>query len=392
MINLDVTNYKVKYDKSAAKNRENEIDSSDFLSQKIKLLRLRKLRKLAQNEICCIDKKSTLENDENEINKKQTKSTLDCFLCENRFTKDKAISQIPILLYSPRRKNQFSITLDAPPCFPNLIPSPIDLRSNITNPQYPPTASAPQYPPTASAPQYPPTASAHQYPTPSSHPTEKASSIFSSGAQVLKAEASAGNQAAADALSQLRNHESKKPNSQIESSGGDEAKQIVEILGGEIREDVVTTVLGMRLEKQTVSEKEIVGLLNVKKLIRDKIINPVKRPDLHQGLHQAPRGILLFGPPGTGKTMLAKWMASESGTNFFEVTPSALIYFGLIVFSNFFKGDTETLVKTLFKVADVFAPSIIFIDEIDSLLGKRRDKEVNKKEQFSKTYQSSKLQ
>lgn len=65
--------------------------------------------------------------------------------------------------------------------------------------------------------------------------------------------------------------------------------------------------------------------------------------------------------------MLAKWVASESGATFFEVTPSALI--------SKFHGETETIIKTLFLTAEYFSPSIIFIDEVDSLLGKRRERD-----------------
>eukprot|EP00920_Eleutheroschizon_duboscqi_P018522 GHVT01044066.1.p1 GENE.GHVT01044066.1~~GHVT01044066.1.p1 ORF type:complete len:426 (+),score=45.37 GHVT01044066.1:3674-4951(+) len=141
-----------------------------------------------------------------------------------------------------------------------------------------------------------------------------------------------------------------------------------ELLEGDIREDILNWVLSMKLSKaDRVEEKQIAGLQNVKKMIRDKIIYPIMRPDLHTGLHSAPRGILLFGPPGTGKTTLAKWIATASGGTFFEVTPASII--------SKYHGETETLVKALFKVAEVYSPSLIFIDEIDSLLGKRRDKE-----------------
>eukprot|EP01069_Polyplicarium_translucidae_P007848 Polyplicarium_translucidae@DN3158_c0_g1_i1.p1 len=150
--------------------------------------------------------------------------------------------------------------------------------------------------------------------------------------------------------------------------GATEAQRIAGALSGEIKEDIVSLVLSMRLaQAKRVTEDQISGLDAVRKLMRDKIINPIRRPELHFGLHRAPRGILLFGPPGTGKTTLAKWIASESGAEFFEVTPSVLI--------SKFHGETETIVKALFRVAEHFAPSVVFIDEVDSLLGLRREKD-----------------
>lgn len=65
--------------------------------------------------------------------------------------------------------------------------------------------------------------------------------------------------------------------------------------------------------------------------------------------------------------MIAKWIATESGANFFEVTPSCLI-------SKFY-GETETIIRGLFIVAEYYSPSVIFIDEVDSLLGKRRERD-----------------
>lgn len=76
-------------------------------------------------------------------------------------------------------------------------------------------------------------------------------------------------------------------------------------LGGEVKSDILDLVLSMRMSPEDrVYESDIAGLCSVRKLVRDKIIYPIKRPDLHHGLHQPPKGILLFGPPGTGEIHL----------------------------------------------------------------------------------------
>jgi len=108
---------------------------------------------------------------------------------------------------------------------------------------------------------------------------------------------------------------------------------------------------------------DVAGLDVAKSALKENVVYPFLRPDLFMGLREPARGMLLFGPPGTGKTMLARAVATESNSTFFAISASSL--------TSKFLGESEKLVRALFALAKLLAPSIIFVDEIDSLLSSR---------------------
>ncbi|CAN8325820.1 unnamed protein product [Cochlearia groenlandica] len=111
---------------------------------------------------------------------------------------------------------------------------------------------------------------------------------------------------------------------------------------------------------------DIGALENVKDTLKELVMLPLQRPELFcKGKLTKPcKGILLFGPPGTGKTMVAKAVATEAGANFINISMSSI---GSMYFS-----DGEKYVKAVFSLASKISPSVIFVDEVDSLLGQRK--------------------
>ncbi|KAL4369462.1 hypothetical protein GQ457_05G002200 [Hibiscus cannabinus] len=116
-----------------------------------------------------------------------------------------------------------------------------------------------------------------------------------------------------------------------------------------------------------VSFDDIGALETVKDTLKELVMLPLQRPDLFcKGQLTKPcKGILLFGPPGTGKTMLAKAVATEAGANFINISMSSIT-------SKWF-GEGEKYVKAVFSLASKIAPSVIFVDEVDSMLGRREN-------------------
>src|SRR3989344_2413192 len=121
-----------------------------------------------------------------------------------------------------------------------------------------------------------------------------------------------------------------------------------------------SAVLEGVIEDVQVKWDDIEGLESVKRTLQETIVYPLLRPDLFKGLRKVSKGVLFYGPPGTGRTMLAKALASEVKQIFFSLSASSLL-------SKWY-GESEKMIRTLFEVAREKSPSIIFIDEIDSLL------------------------
>jgi transitional endoplasmic reticulum ATPase len=124
---------------------------------------------------------------------------------------------------------------------------------------------------------------------------------------------------------------------------------------------------GTSFDRSTrVAYEDIGGLKEEIQKVREMIELPLRHPEIFEKLGiEAPKGVLLYGPPGTGKTLLAKAVANETNANFYSIG-------GPEIMSKFY-GESEARLREIFKEAKEKAPSIIFIDEIDSIAPKREE-------------------
>jgi SpoVK/Ycf46/Vps4 family AAA+-type ATPase len=134
----------------------------------------------------------------------------------------------------------------------------------------------------------------------------------------------------------------------------------------ERKQDILETIV---TEKPNVKWEDVADLRDAKQALREAVIIPTLRPDLFQSkTRRAWRGILLFGPPGCGKTMIAKAVATEVEATFLSIDAASIMSKWL--------GESERLVKELFNVARENQPAIVFIDEVDSMASTRTGEEI----------------
>ena len=150
---------------------------------------------------------------------------------------------------------------------------------------------------------------------------------------------------------------------------------VVGVLEGET--DPMVSV--MKLEKAPTESYDDIGGLEMQiQEIKESVELPLTNPELYDEMGiKPPKGVILYGVPGTGKTLLAKAVANQTSATFLRIVGSELIQKYL--------GDGPKLVRELFKVADLYAPSIIFIDEIDAIGQKRYDSSSDAQREIQRT-------
>jgi len=161
------------------------------------------------------------------------------------------------------------------------------------------------------------------------------------------------------------------PNYAAEQQGKKRSAQLSKRLGRPVNLKGLELVLANEIvfpDQISTRLSSVGGLEPVQEVLRAKVLLPLQRPDLFSSpLLRLERGVLLYGRPGTGKTMLAQAIAAEGKATFLSISASALL-------SKWF-GETSKLAAALFSLAGKVAPAVIFIDEVDALLGRRREGE-----------------